>query len=353
MRALVLAALAFGGVARAESFADGHVQLGTCELGADPETDEGAEAIGVSACARGEAGAEITAVTGAPRENFWMRYAQGALGLYYGQYLSLQGRAHLRDRLLLARGGKTAAAPKDLERETDYALVQVGNPALHRFFLQAGRMSLPFGLDTTWAAESYRTFENRSFWASPRYGASLGIDNKVNTRLDIGYAEAQRTGGARESLDLPSAADLRTVRRQAAASLRLSYDISALDGSRIVVSGYGENHGVRRMGLGLVNVSRRADTTEFEFVRRLAEPTGGGEAFQQIIRLAYAGAVRGSGRWVVQFDDERYRFRMGTVGQDFRVKEHGLLRLGLAYQKSENGDGKRRWMFTTGLGGQL
>jgi len=238
----------------------------------------------------------------------------------------------------------------NIDRAPDLALAQVGNPALHRFSFQLGRMPLPFGLDTQWATESYRRFENRLFWDSPRYGASLGIDNKVNTRLDIGFAETQRTP---VSKNLSVEADPRVERGRTAASARLSYDISALDGSRLVVSGYGENHGVRRMGFGFVTVSRKFDATEFEFVRRLAEPAGGGVDYQQLLRLAYAGAYRGEARWIVQFDDERFRFRMGTIGQDLRIKSYGLVRLAIAYQKSETGDGQRRWFFTTGLGAAL
>jgi hypothetical protein len=317
-RLLLAAILGLASGARAESA----FYAGKCELADDPAQ------LDFAACLRGGAGAEITAVNGAPHENYWLRFARGSLGLYYGEYVSVQGRAHLRDTLPLN------GADKNLDRDADLALVQVGNPVLHRFVLQAGRMPLPFGLDKTWTAESYQIFENRSFWASPRYGAAVGIDNLVNTHLDLGYAE-----------DDPGHPGQIT-----AASARLSYDFAALDGSRVVASGYGENHGVRRFSFGVINVSRREDTTEVELVRRLEEPTGGRREFQQLFRIGYAGAYRGAGRWIVQFDDERFRYRMGTIGQDLRLKTDGLVRFALVYQKSEAGDGKKRWMLTTGLG---
>lgn len=332
------------GSARAESVAEGPLHIGSCELAIDPDAEGSSEALGLSACARGSAGAEFTAIAGTPRENYWLSFAKGSLGVFYGPYLSVQTRAHLRDTTFL---GEHAI---NREREAELAVVQIGNPVLHRFFLQAGRLQLPFGIDKTWAPESYRLYENRNFWSSPKYGAALGIDNKINTRLDIAYAEAPRTNTPQSASD---DADPRSQRGISATSLRLSYDISALDGSRIVLSGYGENRGVRKMGLGLINVSRRADTTEVEIARRLTETTGTEEPFQQLIRIAYGGAFRGAGRWIVQFDDERFRFRMGTVGEEFRIKNYGLLRVGVVYQKSETGDGKRRWMLTSGLGAQL
>lgn len=324
---LALAASSAG----AASFNDGHLQLGECALAADPVDAEGIDAIGVSACGRGNAGAETSFVSGAPKENTWLRYAAGTLGVYYGQYFSLQGQAHLRDTLPMSSEGR-----KNLDRETDVAVVQVGNPALHRLWLQAGHLALPFGLDQSFANESYQSLENSALWSSPPNGAALSLDNKIDTRLDVGYAETDRSAA-----------------HKTAVSARLSYDISALDGSRIMLSGYGENHGVRRMGAAFLTVSRKGDTTAFEFVRRVAEPVGGKVPFQQVLRLIYGGAFRNDARWVVQFDDERFRFRMGTVGQDFLFWDHAALRIAGAYQKSESGDGKRRWILTTGLEAQL
>jgi hypothetical protein len=338
----------FGARAAAEPYLGGAVQTGACELSVDPG-DEGA-ALGFAACLRGETGAEITAVAGAPRENSWLRYAQGDLGLFYGQYLSVQGRGHVRDFLPIEHGKGPKRVANNLERQTDFAVVQVGNPALTRFWLEAGRLSLPFGLDKSWATQSYQRFASRAFWSSPEYGAALSIDNKVNTRLDIGYAEDPRSMSGR---DFPAAADLRRIGSLTAASARLSYDMSALDGTRLILSGYGENHGVRKMGFGFVNVSRKGDSTEFEFARRMEEPIGGIVPYEQLLRLAYAGAYRGGSRTVVQFDDERFRFRMGTVGQDYLFGGQCSGRLALTYQKSETGDRMRRWMLTTGLEAKL
>jgi hypothetical protein len=120
-----------------------------------------------------------------------------------------------------------------------------------------------------------------------------------------------------------------------------------------VLSTYGQKDGERRFGAGFLSVSRKDDLTAFEFVRRQTTPGGDDEPFTQLLRLSYVGAWRGDNRWVVQFDDERFRFRRGFVDYDILLYGHALVRFGVAYHKSETGDGLRRWYVSSGLEARL
>ena len=337
------------------SYHFGNLYLGDCKLEDDPDGLLPSKELGILACARGSVGAEITAVSGTPAENNWIRYGSAALGIYIYEWLSLQGRATFREERMLEKTGR-----RDLYRDMDYAVLQAGNPAINRVWIDVGRAPLPFGFNLPVASETYQLHTDTGFWQSPRYGATMAIDNKVNTRLDIGYGTDRIRGRVTSQGDLQAEAELPSVPTAVspddprnrieltAVAARLTYDVSALDGTRIEVSGYGANHGERRYGLGLMTISRRNDLTELEFVRRqggLENPSGD---FAQIVRLGYRGAWRGSSRLIVELDDERFQHRMGTLGADLRA---GLVivKLSVAYSKSETGDGLHRWSITSGL----
>ncbi len=342
--ALWAAALAFGAELHAaeEEKRQPYVMFGSCELTRDPESAEGQDDLGLNACIKGNVGSEMTFVSGTPEENFWLRYANAYGGLFITPWLSFQARGKVRDVEPLG-----TAVAENHDRYMEYAALTLGSPVLHHTRLTMGRVRLPFGIDRTETTETYQAVENRTFWGSPPDGAYVTFDEMRNLRLDLGYATNELVDDAVAGPLVGKKQELR------AGSARLMVDFSALDGSRLVFSGYGENHGVRRMGAGFVTVSRKSDMTLFEFVRRLTTPSGHEAPFEQLLRLAYASAYRNDARWVVQFDDERYRFRRGMVAHDILIWNHFDVRLGVTYQKSEAGDGLRRWYVTTGLEGRL
>lgn len=321
------------------------IMFGTCELSLDPATPEGRENLGVLSCIKASLGTELVFVSGTPEENSWLKYGNIYGGLFLTPWLAVQARGKATDQIPLGDVGE-----ENRNARTDYAVVQIGNPALQRVRMTAGRMRLPFGVDRTEAPENYRVFEDRRFWQSPEHGAALTFDNLTSFQADIGYgtnAYADRT-----IPDAPSGTD-ENEPLKTATTIRIMADFAALDGSRLVLSGYGGKDGERRMGAAFTSVSRKEDLTVFEFVRRLTTPSGHSEPFSQLLRMAYVGAWRGDTRWVVQFDDERYRFRRGIIDYDAKLYDHAILRFGVAYHKSESGDDQRRWYVTSGMEARL
>jgi len=324
-----------------------HVLFGTCELTADPATPEGRDALLFNLCFKGSLGSEITNVSGTPEENSWLRYAHAYGGVFLTPLLSFQARGSLRDILPLG-----AAVQERDDLHTDYAVFQVGNPVLNPVRLTVGHMRLPFGLDLTQASEFYQSFDNRAFWASPENGAYLTFDDMRTMKLEIGYGSGsvlydKRTG-------LPSVKDgrLRTSSGQPppdhGTSARYSLDLPALEGTRLVLSAYtGANE--RRMGGGIITTSSYGDATEFEWVRRLVR----GEPWTQLLRLGYVGAYHGGNRWIVQIDDERFRYRRGTLECDVRVVGPLILKLAVSYFRSQPDAGMSRWYVTSGVEASL
>lgn len=332
------------------------VMFGYCELAADPQTAPDRDRLGLLLCLKGNVGAEVTSVSGAPEENSWAKYAKLYGGLFLTEWLALQARG---DLLVIEPLGDKVMEDRDLR--TDYASLQIGNPALHMLRLTAGRMRLPFGIDRSAATEHYRSFENRSFWDSPRYGGYLTIDNMVSTTLEVGYGTDQLSNSIRDaeksevegSVNEQPEGSGAEISKNQAASVRFMTDFAALDGSRLILSGYGESEGERRFGAGFLTVSAKDDLTLFEFVRIVPSPFVDDGRFQQLLRLGYIGSWRSDTRWIMQFDDERHVFRRGMLGHDARIYGNFALRLAISYHKSEAGDDLRRWYVTSGLEASL
>ena len=138
-----------------------------------------------------------------------------------------------------------------------------------------------------------------------------------------------------------------------AAVVRMAYDIPALDGSRMLVSFYGDRKEERRVGFAFINVSVKNDLTHFEFVRAYRYNGDAPQEADQLLRIGYVGAFRSSSRWVAAYDDVRNDYRLGVLGQDFQFKSNFSVRLGLGYRKGERPDVESRWFFATGANWSL
>src|SRR5205823_715884 len=122
----------------------------------------------------------------------------------------------------------------------------------------AGLSRLPFGIDTSPAPQLYQRLENRNFWSSPEGTAYMTFDDLRSLKVEVGVAS---NDWRRRRIDF-GARDLGFERLDRAGSLRASYDISALEGTRILGSLYGAKNGERRYGAGLINRNRKEDYTE-------------------------------------------------------------------------------------------
>jgi hypothetical protein len=327
--------------------------FGACQLPKDPGADPSVWDLWFKVCVKARAGAEITFISGNPEENYWVRYGTAYGAVHLNSWMSFHVQVAATDFLPLAEEAKERQ-----DRHRDFAILRLGNPVVHHFRLTAGRMELPFGVNTSSVTESYKISENKEFWNSPDYATVATIDTQTALQLDIGYARnklnPENDVKNPEEL-LPQEVDGNEKDKQLnqAVSLRMMYDTAALDGSRFVISGYGESEGIRRLGFGFIVVSAKADKTNAEIIRRMATPKGFAAPSEQLIRVGYTGAWRGQTRWAVQFDDESHRHRMGTIGHDLLFYNHMIMRFAVSHSKSESGDGIRRWYLTTGLEAKL
>jgi hypothetical protein len=200
-------------------------------------------------------------------------------------------------------------------------------------------MRLPFGLDLSQAPQYYQDLENRRFWRSPPLGAYLTFDDMRRSRFDVGFAinDTAKISGHKA---VQMTDDL-------ALSFRGMLDISALEGTRIIASLYSAKSGERRYGLALSNTNRKGDQTNFEFIRRQVFASGQLGPFEQLLRVSYTGVWQKPGRWVIQFDDERLRFRRIVFNLDRPLLFPYLTaKVAIGYQRNLDSTKHSFWSFT-------
>ena len=312
--------------------------LGTCEATEDPLSAKAHDELGAAACLRGSMGVETTVFAEAPREANWISYGSAYGGVFVRPWLSMHALGRWRDVRSLSQKLEYSKS-----HFTDLAVLQIGNPALDRYRLTTGRMRLPFGIDTSQAPQFYQDKENRRFWRSPTDGGYLTFDDLRRLRVDAGLAVSEIS-----HLD-PKPPLSPKYDADKAISVRGALDVSALEGTRIVASVYGSELGERRYGLGLINTNQKGDYTAFEFARRQIFASGLLRPFEQILRIAYTSTWQRNARWVMQFDDERLRFRRIIFDYEKMILPHLQSKLAISYLRATDGSRVSRWGFTCGV----
>lgn len=316
--------------------------LGPCTLREDPSKNVPSHPV---ICFRGKVGVESVLSSGPSLEDMWGRYADASVGVYLKPWLSLSARARDREFYRISQSSSS-----DRYTDAEYAVLNLGNPVLHRVRLTAGHMRPPFGIDRPDVDEFYRIIEDRRFWPGPTTTAGFTFDDLRATELDIGFARYRNELNIERAILKGDSHDVVTA--------RLMRDFAGNGSTRLVMSGGVDSAGSRLYGLGFVNQAPNQDQLVFEVVRRLPQPDGSvleDEAVTQIIRLGFIGHYEHGARWIFHLDDERNRFRRGLLEFNYSLTDYLILRLGTSYKieiaNGVNRDG--RWFMISGFEGRL
>lgn len=322
-----------------KALADGNwFYVGACTLdeALDVEGDDITSQFDV--CLRGRGGGQMNFVSGNANENFATSYLRGGVGVHAFEYISLFGEGHALRRVPLGDD-----ATQSTDSSADLLLARIGNASIHGLSLAIGRFAAPFGIGIEEGSESYRFFADEFHWRTYEYGTWVSWDDEKNFFIDLSYvAETFRGEDA-------TAADGTTRAADWGGSFRVGYDFSALEGSRLVASAYGQNSGMRRSGLGFITVNSRGDTNWIEFVRTRLTPDSKRDPFRQIITFGYLSAPRAGGRWSVRIEEDRFHQRMSEVSHHISILGYGDLTLGLLLRRTLASPYQDRWHFTSGL----
>jgi hypothetical protein len=232
--------------------------------------------------------------------------------------------------------------------ESSYA--QIGNPVLHHFRIALGRVPLPYGLDFE-ILPSVLTLrlKDRQYWTFPRYSARLTYDNQLDTVAEIGIASDKISDQTRKFLQIESfTRDSEIANSERVVSSRLSHDISALGGTRVMIFHLHSESSDTRYGAAIVNEPRRDSATSVEWQRRFPR-TGPDRRRQQLFRISYWGPSENNQRFYAEYEGNRTRYWMLTFGQEYSAFENGRIRFNLGYFRRESGPQLSHFFLNSGL----
>ena len=311
-----------------------HFYFGDCTLPVDP-LDYGLSNLWLMSCVQATAGSEGAFRLGESEDGVLVNHAEGYYGLHLNYAFSVHAKVEFRERRYFDRDDSIEA-----ERYVEYFLLRLGNPIVDRFRLQVGAMDPAFGVGKSVTPTFFEEIEPEFYWEGPTHGVQMSFDNLVNTQLDISVHNNELELEEQEPEDRDSFEQL--------VAARLAYDISALTGSRLVVSAAGNNGLEKRSGVAFVTTNENGDLVAAEVARISQEVRWNLNLGQQIIRFLFAGGFRDGSRWTFQLDDQAGIRRLGTLTYDTRFWGHFLFRGSLAYEHSLVEDA-RIWHLVTSL----
>ena len=296
---------------------------GDCSLKYDPAFTE---PVPVNICANANAGTWITSKSKAPKniQPPILHHADGDLSLFLTPWVSLSGKAH--SNIYISREtGKTVSR----DQERDMILLQIGNNALSRHRLGAGRgrpvyridHNLRRQLDFAWGLE---------FFEAPDVDfVNYTYDNHLDWTVQASYGKLNETK--------------LNDRQQAFGAVRGMYDIAALEGTRIVVGGFGDGLLRRSLSVGLLNVNGKGDETALEFARTFGLFPYDPNEFRQLIRLSYLSHEQDRIRYKFQYDDYFRHVRLGGMGVVYNPMKYAELECQIGYAKHEDTGSLSHW----------
>jgi hypothetical protein len=304
---------------------------GTCALKTDPKiVSQGL----VSLCLNAEAGAitgQKSVVDERDSQPPIALYGKGEASLFLTPFLSLHALGHTEtllnriDRQTLSR-----------ESRRDALVVQIGNNALSRHRLSSGRGRPATSIDHQQRSNMEFIWNLEKFETPPVNFVSYTYDNQLDWTVQMTYGrlleteatEAQKTFGAG----------------------RIMYDIAALEGTRIVLGGFGDGRLRRSVHIGMLNVNGRGDETAIEIIRQFGLYPYDPKEFRQQIRLSYLSREQSQSRLKFQYDDVFRRVRIGGIGGIYYLLRYMELESHIGFAKREDNAKFSHWFITMRLG---
>lgn len=217
--------------------------------------------------------------------------------------------------------------------------LSVGHPVKSRWRVMLGKLDLPFGLNFNQASDLIRKLYKRSFfWKSAKSSVVFSYTDLVGTALELAWSDhiVDREGeGAVTGL-----------------SARFSSDISALGGTKLIMSYYKDDNRLRKFGFAALNATRIGVTT-FEWLRYRDENHSGNYPFHQLIRFSGVTSFKNSSRWLFEYEDDLELYYLTQLGYDYRIVASFLMRFDLGYYRSRFGETNNHWMYGLGFRASL
>lgn len=200
----------------------------------------------------------------------------------------------------------------------DAAFIQLGNSYnLKALSLISGLIDTSFGLNYSPISHSLALYKDESFWLPQSQASRLTITSNLRTQLELSVAH-KFSEQWRSYERFPA---------KTANSVRISRDIAALEGTKLIFSAMLQTDNSKSFGFASLN-KNPSSTTSFEWVRRYSPS----HSFDQIFRLNYLGSWRENNKWILEYESERNRAWMATIGLNGKLTHTVTWQIETAYR---------------------
>jgi hypothetical protein len=215
------------------------------------------------------------------------------------------------------------------ENQRDGWLVQLGNNAKSRHRLQGGRGKPVYRINHQQRPNLDYMWGLASFDAPIVDYAMYTYDNQLDWTVQFTYGQL---------IDQQL-----TAKERLFGSGRAMYDIAALEGTRIVLGGFGDGLLRRSISAGLLNINGKGDETALELTRSFSEYPYDPTDFNQMIRLSYISHEQEHFKYKAQYDDLFKQIRIGGLGIIYIPEKHWDIELQFGYAKNEENSNLSHW----------
>jgi hypothetical protein len=317
-----------------------NIYLGQCKLSTDPTN---AKVSSFQICLKSSSGIALHADSHAPKTNANI-YTHQYLGTHISQYFSI----HFKGSAYSSRSLDTDS--EKIIYDPRLVIFQIGNSAIHHFRAKFGYQNLPLGLNFNPFEKITEPGFEREIWETPKTSAILTWGNQFDVQVNLGVASTEKNIFSNVNHTLKQNLE---HSQSPVTSLQALFDVSSLDGTRFSLSGYSSEQGIRKLSIGMLNVSRKGEKTAIEWIRKRKDPQGKKYPFEQIIRISYQGRFKNRKRVNFLFDQVRKSHRIGIIGQDFKITDNLLINSYIKYLASDDDIHVSSWAFSLGGAAQL
>lgn len=296
---------------------------GQCVLKDDPAT---AWPGVVNLCIGGSAGSWVTqkSVVSNSMQPPVLHRADGRFSLFVTPWISIHTEGH--SSILIDRQTNLTVSRENVNDSVNF---QIGNNALSRHRVSFGKGRAPFRIDHNQRRNLDYIWDLDQFLAPVVDYGMYTYDNQLDWTIQTTYGRLTDS-------------NLRPEQRLFG-SARAMHDVAALEGTRIVIGGYGDGLIRRALALGLLNINGKKDETAVEITRTFTFNPYAPAEFHQLIRLSYISHVQDNLRYKFQYDDFFRYLRLGGLSLVYLPFTPAEFEFTFGYAKREDSKKLSHW----------
>ena len=275
---------------------------------------------------------DLKKISNASRSDYLNSHLAVYGGLHYDEIMSLHVYSNFQERTV-----KGQDYQDEHNQTVDAAFFQLGNPYnLKALSFASGLIDTSFGLNYSPISKSLALFKDESYWLPQTQASRLTITSNLRTQLELSFSQ-DISQSLRQYERYPN---------NQTKSIRLSHDIAALEGTKLILSSMIGPNGKPSYNFASFNQGS-SGSASFEWIRRYNYNES--NDFDQIFGVNYLSPWTEDYRWLLEYESERNRAWMGTLGLEWKLTQTLDWQLEGAYRSFPNKETLDRLIFSINL----